>query len=255
MNQPKALGQSTGATGASWMRATRWLLLGGVAAGSVLAAGCSQKNQEKCNEALQVTRQSITSKDFNLARQWRERAYTYCEAASASALDGEITAAEKAELDAEAKKKARQATADAITALVKQLAEQGKDDGSKIAKSATCPDKKEKKEGWCDATRTAAGDPTPIKVKYWNEEPKAFIISTKPAGPASCDALGPNTVVRTFGSTVDGKPAEFKHCNLSGGLGGLQALVGSSEELSLVQVFTSEYLARDPKLAKRLKGS
>ncbi|MCA9631282.1 MAG: hypothetical protein KC766_26655 [Myxococcales bacterium] len=239
----------------AWMRATRWLVLGGVACGALLSSGCSQKNQEKCNEAMQVTRQSISSKDFNLARQWRERAYTYCEASSASVLDGEITAAEKAELDAEAKKKARKATADAITALVKQLAEQGKDDGSKIAKSATCPDKKEKKEGWCEATRSAAGDPTPIKVKYWNEEPKAFIISTKPLGPASCDALGPNTVVRTFGSTVDGKVAEFKHCNLSGSLGGLQALVGSSEELSLVQVFTSEYLAKDPKLAKRLKGS
>ena len=97
--------------------------------------------------------------------------------------------------------------------------------------------------------------PIPIKIRYWNAEPKAVVISTKPAGPASCDTLGPNTVVRTFGSTIDGKVAEFKHCNLSGELSGMQALVGSSDTLSFVQVFTTEYLAKDPSLAKRLRGS
>jgi len=221
------------------------------------APGCKLKDKAKCDEAIDVTKKSIAAKDFALARQWRERAYSQCgsDDPQATALDNEIVSAEKLVLEEKAKKDAIRAQADALTSLVKTLASQGKADASKIARGATCPDKKEKNEGWCDGTRNVSGQPIPIKIRYWNEEPKALLISTKPAGPASCDALGPNTVVRTFGSTIDGKVAEFKHCNLSGDLSGMQALVGSSETLSFVQVFSAEYLAKDPNLAKRLRGN
>lgn len=231
------------------------LALIAMSAAGLLGFQCSGKDSTKCNEAIEVTRKSITAKDFNLARQWRERAYTYCsDGAQLSSLDGEISSAEKAELDAKAQAEAVKKQADAVTSLVRDLAFQGKDDGAQIARSATCPDPKEKKEGWCDARRTIAGNPNTINVRYWNKEPKAMLISAKPQGPASCDGLSASTVVRTFGSTIDGVPAEFKHCTLSGNLSGLQALVGSSEKLSHVQVFTTEYLAKDPKLAQRLKG-
>ncbi len=231
-------------------RALVWPALG---VSLTVLSGCPQYDEGKCNEAVSVTRQSITSKDFNLARQWRERAYTYCKDVSLrSTLDGEITAAEKAQLDEQAKLDARKKTADALTSLVKGLALEGKEDGARIARSATCPDPKEKKEGWCEATRSVTGG-EPIKVRYWNKETKALLISGKTAGPASCDALGASTVVRTFGSTIDGTVAEFKHCTLSEL--GMQALVGSSAELSLVQVFSSEYLAKDASLAKRVRGN
>lgn len=231
-------------------RALTWPALGLTFA---VLGGCPQYDDGKCNEAMSVARQSIAAKDFNLARQWRERAYTYCKDASQrSTIDGEITAAEKAALDEQAKIDARKKTADALTNLVKGLAVEGKEDGARIARSATCPDPKEKKEGWCEATRSVTGG-TPIKVRYWNKEPKALLISAKTAGPASCDALGASTVTRTFGSTIDGTVAEFKHCNLSEL--GMQALVGSSAELSLVQVFSAEYLAKDASLAKRVRGN
>lgn len=53
------------------------------------APGCV--DQEKCDEAIRVTRDAVAKEQTDLARQWRQRAYTVCKDTSTlSSLDKEI---------------------------------------------------------------------------------------------------------------------------------------------------------------------
>lgn len=62
-------------------------------ASSVATAGCV--DQEKCDEAIRVTRDALTKEQPALARQWRERAYAMCDdTATLGTLDQEIVAKE-----------------------------------------------------------------------------------------------------------------------------------------------------------------
>lgn len=70
-----------------------------------LGAGC--KDQAKCDEAVQTTRQAIGLEDMAVARQWREYTWRTCQdAALLATLDQEIIAKEKeiaARVEAKAK--------------------------------------------------------------------------------------------------------------------------------------------------------
>jgi hypothetical protein len=91
-----------------------WALLSAIALG--LLGGC--KDKQKCDEAVQTTRQAIGVENMPLARQWREFTWKVCaDTALQSTIDQEILnkekelrtrvedAAKKAREDAEAKLK------------------------------------------------------------------------------------------------------------------------------------------------------
>ena len=215
--------------------------------------GCSKKNEGKCTDAKSGVTKSVEAKDYSLARQWRERAYKYCK--DPSSVDSQITGAEQSDQQAKAAKEKIKKEAVEMVRVLSGLASQGKADASKVAASAQCPDEKKKEEGWCTASRTVRNQPQSIQIKFWNEEKDAASFSVKPAGPVKCADLGPGAVSRKWNSTIDGTVAQFEHCSLNGGeLSGMQALVGSSDKLSLVQIFTPKYLARDGGLKKRVSG-
>jgi hypothetical protein len=64
-----------------------------VAASTVVATGCV--DQEKCDEAVRVTRDALSKEQTDLARQWREYAWKTCDdTAMTATLDQEIVAKE-----------------------------------------------------------------------------------------------------------------------------------------------------------------
>ena len=206
-----------------------------------------------------MVRDALNKEQFDSARQWRERAYKYCEQdGSMATLDGEIKSKEEAVLKAKAEKEAKKKNAVALAKLVANLASQGKADASVVAKSAKCPedDKGKEKEGWCAATRSISGGQHVVEIRYWSEEKNAGTFIGKPLGPVECADIAPATVNRKFGSTIDGTPAKFSHCTFTGGtVAGMQGLVGWSDNLSFVQLFTPEYLAKDSALKNRVQGT
>jgi hypothetical protein len=77
------------------------------------ASAC--KDQEKCDEAIRVTREAINKEQTDVARQWRDRAWKMCDdPATVANLDKEILAKEeevKKRAEDEAKKVADAAQA------------------------------------------------------------------------------------------------------------------------------------------------
>ncbi|MCP4226100.1 MAG: hypothetical protein GY773_22415, partial [Actinomycetia bacterium] len=73
--------------------------------------------------------------------------------------------------------------------------------------------------------------------------------------PIQCADLGAGGTTRKWASTIDGTVAKFEHCTLGGALSDMQPMVGYSDNLSLVRIFTTKYLERDKALKKRVTGS
>jgi hypothetical protein len=225
--------------------------------------GCNGKNAEKCTEALSVTRQALGLENFDSAKQWRARAYAQCEDQGAlAALDKEISERETAvtaRKDAEAKKKAETA------ALMKAFADF-------VAQNRAAPDRasaapvcdplpagapaakpgEESKDRFCTATRQL-GNYT-VQVRFWQADPQAFRFSVKPEDPASCDALGPATISKTWEvPAVTGAGVKRDRCDLGGPLSGLHAVVSQAARAE-VSVFSPQYLDRDPGMKAILSG-
>ena len=93
------------------------LLLGlGLAVG-----GCKRKDEEKCQQALQTTRQALAVEDFALARQWRTYTYKQCADADAlKAIDQEIVTREAEVAKKKAEDEARQAEEDRKIAAARE---------------------------------------------------------------------------------------------------------------------------------------
>jgi hypothetical protein len=228
-----------------------------------LLVGCNAKDAEKCTQGLSVTRQALAVENFDSAKQWRTYAYAQCEDQGAlAALDKEISEREAAVLarkDAEAKKKAETAS------LLKGFADF-------VAQNRAAPDRasaapvcdpppagapapkpgEESKDRFCTATRQL-GTYT-VQVRFWQADPQAFRFSVKPEDPASCDALGPATVSKSWEvPAVNGSQVKRDRCDLGGPLSGLHAVVSQAARAE-VSVFSPQYLERDPGMKTILSG-
>lgn len=121
------------------------------ALGAVALSLSACKDQEKCDEAIRVTRDAINKEQMDLARQWRDRAWKKCDdPATISNLDKEILAKEdeiKKRAEAEAKK-----VADAAQKRMEQA--------GKIWKKFDKLDKKKKTLSRLDTYRETAGRTT-----------------------------------------------------------------------------------------------
>lgn len=227
-----------------------------------VVAGCSGKDAEKCAQGLSVTRQALAAENFDSAKQWRTYAYAQCEDQGALAsLDKEISERETAvtaRKDAEAKKKAESA------ALLKAFADfvgQNRAAPDRASAAPVCdpppaaPAAKpgeESKDRFCTATRQL-GNYT-VQVRFWQADPQAFRFSVKPEDPASCEALGPATVSKTWEvPAVTGASVKRDRCDLGGSLSGLHAVVSQAARAE-VSVFSPQYLDRDPGMKTILSG-
>lgn len=231
----------------------------------LLALGCQTKNAEKCSQGFSVTRQAIASKDFALARQWREFAYKMCDAGGEDKeglvkLDQELTAAEaavKAAADAEAQRTAKNG------ALLKLFVAWVGDNRAAPDKASAAPvcdtptDAAEKaaversKERLCTATRTA-GDST-LTARYWEAEPKLARFSTKFPSPVSCADFGATEsksfeVPATNGAGVKRSVCQFS----SGALSGMSLVVSAANNAD-AYIFDPGVLEKD-RLMKQIAG-
>ncbi len=231
------------------------LLLGA----ALTALGCSEKDATKCTEALDGTHKSLAAGDVGLTGQWRDRSYKYCaDQASLSALDKEIVdkqsgdaAAKQAELDRVAQ------TAALIKLFVSWAGENRaapdhasgspKCDGDDATAAAVAEAKT--KDRLCTATRTAGANT--LTARYWQADETIELFTTTPAGPVSCDDIGPNKVLKTFGvAAKTGQVVKRDRCELtSGPLSGLNVVVSAANNAP-VYVFSSSFLDKDPALKK-----
>lgn len=240
------------------MRTSLGVLLLGA---TVSLLGCSEKDATKCQEALDGTRKSVVAADVALISQWRERAYKYCEDTAALAtLDREITDKQAADAAAKAAEAARTA---ANAGLLKTFATwagdnhlapdhasvspkcDGDDPDAGAPKPSTDPKAHER---FCTATRTAGANT--LSARYWEADKTIQMFMTKAPAPASCDELGPNTVIKSWDvPALGGASVKRTRCQLSGSLTGLQAVVSAAANAA-VYIFSPAYLEKDPALKK-----
>jgi hypothetical protein len=234
-----------------------------LALAAFLAAGCNSKDAEKCTQGLTVTRQALAAENFDSAKQWRTYAYAQCEDQGAlAALDKEISEREAAVVlrkETEAKKKAETAL------LLKGFADfvaQNRAAPDRASAAPVCdpppagaPSAKpgeESKDRFCTATRQLGA--YAVQVRFWQADPQAFRFSVKPEDPATCDALGPATVSKTWEvPAVTGASVKRERCDLGGPLSGLHAVVSQAARAE-VSVFSPQYLDREPGMKTILSG-
>jgi hypothetical protein len=222
--------------------------------------GCDSKDPQKCEEALKVSRQSLEVADFGLAQQWRDRAWKNC--ADTNALDGldkEIVAKKTAveqKTQAEAQRKAQN---DSLIKLFTDWAggNRAAPDRASAAPKCELPDagapaKPDEKDYFCTGTRVA-GEYT-LTVRYWDADKAAVRFQTKPKAPVTCDDLGPNKLVKSWDVPAVGGTVKRSRCELTGGsLSGLVALVTAANNTDLY-VFSTQYLEKDPVMARHAAG-
>lgn len=233
------------------------LLLGA----ALTALGCSEKDATKCTEALDGTHKSLAAGDVGLTGQWRDRSYKYCaDQASLSALDKEIV--DKQSSDAAAKQAALDSAAQ-TAALVKlfvawagenraapdHASASPKCDGDDATTTAAVAAEAKTKDRLCTATRTAGA--SALTARYWQADETIELFTTTPIGPVSCDDIGPNKVLKTFGvAAKTGQVVKRDRCELtSGPLSGLNVVVSAASNAP-VYIFSSSFLDKDPALKK-----
>ena len=215
--------------------------------------GCG-KDQAKCTKAQDGVRQSLKAEDTALVQRWRDYAYKHCaDRTSLTALDREVAdglaAADRRKSEAARQKQQSQALLGAFTGWV--AGARATPETASATRSCEGGEAEQKsKERWCVARRMA-GTYT-LAARYWEKESTAARFSTVMPGPITCDALGPNRVIRSW--TIPGTPVKRTHCELSGGtLAGTQALVAEAVNGPL-DVFTPRYVELDPAFAGRLNN-
>jgi len=215
-------------------------------------AACSVKDQAKCDEALATSRQALKAEQEDLMRQWRDRAWKYCEdPAEVQTLDKEIVNTKAAALQ---KKQAEEAEKQKLTQLGQTFASfvgQTRAAADKAANSPGCPEVKageKEEERFCEATRQAG--PYSFKVRYWEAEPKAARFTMKPGAVLECSHFGA-TEARSFNVPANGgQTAKRSICQFpGGGLSGMQLVMTNAVNAD-VHVFSNEYLEKDPGMKK-----
>jgi hypothetical protein len=225
------------------------------------AFGCSDKDETKCQQALDGTRKSVAAEDAGLTTQWRDRAYKYCaDTAALTALDKEITEKQTAAAEAKAEEAQRLAlNAGLLKTFVTWAGDNkaapdhasvspkcdGDDPNAAVPKPMTGPKATER---FCSATRSAGTNT--LTARYWEADKTIELFMTTAPAPASCDDLGPNKVLKTWGvPAVTGQVIKRTRCELSGSLSGLQAVVSDAANAA-VYIFSPSYLEKDPALKK-----
>jgi hypothetical protein len=241
----------------SLARVGKVLLVGAV----FTALGCSEKDAAKCQNALDGTRKSLAASDYNLTGQWRNRAYTYCDdKASLSALDKQIVEQQASEAATKAADAQRKATNEGlIKVFTKWVAENRaapdhasatpKCDGDDAVAGTPAAAETKTKDRLCTATRSAGA--SALSARYWEADKTIQLFTVTPPGPISCDDLGPNKVLKTWGvPSSTGQPVARTRCELSGGaLSGMNAVVSAANNAP-VYIFTPTYLEKDPAVKK-----
>lgn len=232
----------------------------------LLALGCQTRDETKCNEGFDVTRKAIASKDFALAKQWREYAYKNCDAAGQdkpglTTLDQEIASAEasvKAAADAEAQRKAKN---DALLKLFIAFASDNRAAPDKASNAPVCdpppadPIEARKietsKEQLCTGTRTA-GEHT-LTARYWDADKTLMRFATKFPAPVSCQDFGA-APSKTFDvPSTSGAPIKRSRCEISSGaLQGMSVIVSEAANAE-AYIFAPGYLEKD-RLMKQIAG-
>jgi hypothetical protein len=225
--------------------------------------GCSGKDATKCTEALDGTRKSLAAGDVALTGQWRARAYEYCaDQAALGGLDKEIVDKQSSDAAAKQAEAARKAANDGLLKLFVGWAGDNraapdhasaapKCDGDDVTGAAAVEPKT--KDRFCTATRSAGANT--LTARYWQADETIELFMTTPVGPVSCDDLGPNKVLKTFGvAATNGQVIKRDRCEFtSGPLSGLDAVVSAANNAA-VYIFSSSYLDKDPALKKIAGG-
>jgi hypothetical protein len=185
-------------------------------------------------------------------RQWRDRAWKYCEdTAQVQTLDKEIVNTKAAALQ---KKQAEEAAQQKLSQLGQTFAGfvgQHRAAPDKASNSPECPEVKpgqKEKERFCEATRQAG--PYALKVRYWEAEPKAARFTVRPGAVMECSHFGA-TEARSFNIPANaGQTAKRTICQFAGGaLSGMQLVMTNAVNAD-AHVFSNEYLEQDPAMKK-----
>jgi hypothetical protein len=222
--------------------------------------GCKRKSAEKCEEALQTTRQAVAAEDFDVARQWREYAYKQCEDTGMLAqLDQEIVTKQGAVQARQVAEQTQKSETDQVVKALVRLASEKRGQIQTAAANLQCEEKegakgKAAEERWCAGTRSV-GDKYTISVRYWDADKEAFRFVTRPPNPVSCSDLGDHNVVRTWQvAATEGRSATRTHCEFTGGpLAGLHGLVSQAHNAD-VHVFSPKYLEHDLAMRQMVQG-
>lgn len=220
-----------------------------VASASCSLLGCSGKNQEKCDEAIQTTRKALQLENTQSARQWRERAYTYCEAGSSlQALDGELVKTEQAISQRKLDEDTRKNEANQLIGIFVDWAGKNRTTADRAGVSPQCQGPEENKQRWCEASRKV-GEKYKLTTLYWEQDVEAALFKTRLPLGFDCSALGEHRILKSWNVDATKK----SHCEITGGpLAGLHAVVSSVPTESEIRVFTPKYLERDANLKAQL---
>lgn len=232
-----------------------------LALASGLAVGCNRKDAEKCEQALQVTRQAITSEDFNAATAWREYAWKQCDdRGTLEGLDRQLsTAQNEVQARERAQEERRQQTRELLKVFLgfvaghRQSPDRASGTPSCDPPAANDPKREESKERFCNATRTAGAEP--ILARYWGSDPPIARFSVKLPDATSCEEIGAPRVLKTWSVAATGgrTTARFRCEFASGPLTGMHAVLSQAVNADLY-VFNPAYLDREPALRPILEG-
>ncbi len=223
------------------------------------ATACSKKDATKCDEATGAVKKSVQVENWDLAKQWRDRAYTYCaDEGTLAALDREIVSAQAAvqarKAEAEAAARRQQQLTDLFTQWVATSASNPVTASSNVLCDGG-PDAPAAKtqERFCERTRNVTGT-EPFVVRHWEKEPAAARFSFTSPGPLTCKDLG-GTDKGTWQipASSGGATAPRTLCELGGTLAGWQALVTGANQAKQY-VFSATYLTHDAGFAAKVAG-
>lgn len=215
------------------------------------ASACRRGDPEGCTQALSVTRDALKSEQFDLARQWRDRAWKLCEdRGSTQTLDTEVVAKQKEVTDRAAAALRRKQESEKLIELLGSWAGQHRENPARAAAGTTCEepaDKTKPKDRWCAGQRALVGSREVLSVRYWDEDPKAVRFSSPAPEAVGCAVFGAHRVIGSWQvpTTTAGKSVARQHCELTAGvLNGMHALVSAAANAD-VFLFSPEYLEKD----------
>jgi hypothetical protein len=215
----------------------------------VISLGCSNKDKDKCDEALRVTRQSLQVENTALASQWRERAYTYCdEAATLQALDAEIVKTNSDIQQRRTAEETRKAEGNQLISLFIDWAGKHRTSGNTAVAAPVCRGPEDTKQRFCDGQRKV-GDKYTLTATYWEEDPEAVQFKTRLPHGFDCGALGEHKIIKSWNVEA----TKRAYCDItSGPLAGLKAVMSWVPAESEAKVFSAKYLEKDANLKAQL---